>query len=265
MSSPPLLSGARSGSCALPGLLPALRGCRALHQACGMFLNQAVLLHRYQQAGWPALQGPASRGGEVGPPWQREKPAFPGGRALTLAFISILEERPDDAQIPVAPKPITTPVWLELGECSGTRPLFSRVPSFSQEASTSLSAPSWQMQKEEVWGGCKGQCRGRSGSAGPHLCSGLLATSQMFSPVCSEMCIQEENVGWSVDQSILSAPSTPVAVSTNGSLPRQEGGPSCLCLEAQPGEAFSPGLVHLYVGELVKHVPLMTRTRQGGK
>lgn len=32
-------------------------------------------------------------------------------------------------------------------------------------------------------GGCKGQCRSRSRSAGSHLCSGLLAISQMFSPV----------------------------------------------------------------------------------
>lgn len=114
-------------------------------------------------------------------------------------------------------------------------------------------------------GGCKGRCRGRSRSAGPHLCSGLLAISQMFSPVCSEMCIQEENVGCSVDRSILSAPSTPVSVSTNGSLPRQERGPSCLCPEAQPGEVFSPGRVSLYVGELVKQVPLMTSRRRGRK
>lgn len=98
----------------------------------------------------------------MGPPRQREKSASPGGRVLTLAFISILEERPDSNPSGSAPKSITTPLWLELGECSvspshsGTWPLFYHAPSFSQEVSTSPSAASWQMEKGEAARGSVG-------------------------------------------------------------------------------------------------------------
>lgn len=61
--------------------------------------GQAVLLHRYRRARRhvPGIL-PASAG-ELGPPGQRGKPAFPGGRAPTPAFTSILGEHPKEAHI----------------------------------------------------------------------------------------------------------------------------------------------------------------------
>lgn len=140
-----------------------------------------------RQAAGP--RDPASVRGELGPPGEREKPASPGGRALTPTFTSILGEHPDEAHIsgtrrknqPQGVSGLVSGGALLL-QSSGTQPLISDGPVSSLPSPRKL--PLYPLQPAGKW---RNRSAGRMKGLEAPAWETLLAQTSWLGERCSAL------------------------------------------------------------------------------